>query len=130
MRMEVRFHFSGQVDEALGTPLIQLPAPVPPNGHLEDLAHSLLTTLSCPHPSFETRESAASLLVGFLYLPEVRMRLYVRHRSAPDVIACDVRIPEVGPAVIAEVFSCSGDRELWKEPGDDPHCTAVMDLTH
>ncbi|MEH0463007.1 hypothetical protein [Streptomyces acidiscabies] len=48
-----------------------------------DRAHTLLTTLSCPHPSFEERESAESLLVGFLYLRGGRMRLYVRRQDTP-----------------------------------------------
>ncbi|MHC5903868.1 hypothetical protein ACVNF4_08155 [Streptomyces sp. S6] len=130
VRHEVRFHSNGKVDEVLGTPLIQLPTPVPPTEQLEDRAHTLLTTLSCPHPSFEDRESAETLLIGFLYLRDERMRLYVRRQTAPEIIACDVRIAEAGPAVTAEVFSCSGDWELWEDPGDDPHCTAVLDLTH
>ncbi|MEU2774482.1 hypothetical protein ABZ646_16460 [Streptomyces sp. NPDC007162] len=38
--------------------------------------------------------------------------------------------PLIGPAVIAEVFSRSQERELFEEPENDPHCTAVLGLTH
>lgn len=127
---EVRFRSSGQVDDVLGTPLVRLSGVVPAKERLEDRAYTLLTTLSCPHPSFEERESAESLLVGFLYLRGGRMRLYVRRQDTPGVVACDVRLAEAGPAVIAEVFSRSGERELWAEPEGDPHCAAVLDLVH
>ncbi|WP_416971382.1 hypothetical protein [Streptomyces sp. 4F14] len=114
---EVRFRSSGQMDDVLGTPLVRLSGVVPGAERLEDRAHTLLTTLSCPPPSFEERESAGSLLVGFLYLSRDRMRLYVCHQDAPGVVACDVRLAEAGPAVIAEVFSRSQERELLEEPG-------------
>lgn len=127
---EVRFYSGGQVDNVLGTPLIRLSEDVPGEERLEDRAHTLLTTLNCPAPSYEEREEAESLLVGFLYLGEGRMRLYVRHKADPDVVACDVRLAEAGPAVIAEVFSRSQERELFEEPENDPHCAAVVDLTH
>ncbi|MEW2303914.1 hypothetical protein AB0958_28780 [Streptomyces sp. NPDC006655] len=127
---EVRFYSGGQVDHVFGTPLIELSEEVPGEDLLEDRAHTLLTALNCPVPGYEEREKAESLLVGFLYLSEGRMRLYVRHQGDPEVVACDVRLAEAGPAVIAEVFSASRERELFEEPGDDPHCTAVLDLTH
>lgn len=121
---------SGRADTVLGTPLIRLAEDVPWEEHPEDRAHTLLTTLNCPVPSYEEREDAPSLLVGFLYLGEGRMRLYVRHQDDPDVVGCDVRLAEAGPAVIAEVFSRSQERELFEEPEGDPHCAAVVDLTH
>jgi hypothetical protein len=127
---EVRFYSGGQVDNVLGTPLIRLSREVPAEELPEDRAYTLLTTLTCPAPGYEEREKAESLLVGFLYLSAGRMRLYVRHQDAPGVVACDVRLAEAGPAVIAEVLSRSRERELFEEPGDDPHCTAVLDLTH
>ena len=127
---EVRFYSGGQVDHVFDTPLIRLSEEAPGEELLEDRAHTLLTALSCPAPGYEEREKAESLLVGFLYLSAGRMRLYVRHQGAPDVVACDVRLAEAGPAVIAEVFSRSQERELFEEPEDDPHCTAVLDLTH
>ncbi|MFD4501408.1 hypothetical protein [Streptomyces sp. NPDC058457] len=99
---EMRFHSGGQVDHVLGTPLIRLPENVPGEERLEDRAHTLSTTLNCPAPSYEEREKAESLLVGFRYLSEGRMRLYVFHQGDPDVVACDVRLAEAGPAVIAE----------------------------
>ncbi|MEW9553932.1 hypothetical protein [Nonomuraea sp. NPDC050783] len=126
----LRSYSSDQVDTVLDTPLIRLLEEVPSEERLEDGAHTLLTTLSCPFPSYEAQEKAPSLLVGFLYLGEGRMRLYVRHQDDPDVVACDVRLAEAGPAVIAEVFSRSQERELFEKPGDDPHCAAVVDLTH
>ncbi|MFF3911574.1 hypothetical protein ACFYZJ_37865 [Streptomyces sp. NPDC001848] len=126
----VRFSSSDQVDIVFGAPLIRLVEDVPGEEHLEDRAHALLTTLTWPAPGYEEREKAPSLLVGFLYLGEGRMRLYVRHQDDPDVVGCDVRLAEAGPAVIAEVFSRSQERELFEEPGDDPHCAAVVDLTH
>ncbi len=103
---------------------------VPWEEHLEDRAHTLLTTLNRPAPSHEEREDAPSLLVGFLYLGEGRMRLYVRHQDDPDVVGCDVRLAEAGPAVIAGIFPRSQERELFEEPGDDPHCAAVVKLIH
>ncbi|MFD4975770.1 hypothetical protein [Streptomyces sp. NPDC058424] len=117
-------------DTVLGTPLTRLVEDVPGEERPEDRAHALLTTLNRPAPSDEEREQAESLLVGFLYLPEGRMRLYVRHQDDPDVVGCDVRLTEAGPAVIAEVFPRSRERELFEEPGDDPHCAAVMNLIH
>ncbi|MGW3131393.1 hypothetical protein [Streptomyces sp. NPDC001123] len=127
---EVHFYSGGQVDHAFDAPLIRLAEEGPGEELPEDRAHTLLTALNCPVPGYEEREKAESLLVGFLYLSEGRMRLYVRHQSDPDVVACDVRFSEAGPAVIAEVFSRSQERELFEEPQDDPHCTAVLDLTH
>ncbi|MCH5674747.1 hypothetical protein [Streptomyces gilvus] len=127
---EVRFYSGGQVGTVLDTPLIRLSEEVPGEERLEDRAHALLTALNCPAPGYEERKKAESLLVGFLYLSEGRMRLYVRHQGDPDVVGCDVRLTEAGPAVIAEVFSRSQERELLEEPEDDPHCTAVLDLTH
>ncbi|QNP71956.1 hypothetical protein IAG44_22765 [Streptomyces roseirectus] len=127
----VRIYSSSQVDDVLGAPLIRLSGDVPSGKErLEDRAHTLLTALSCPAPGYEERESAESLLVGFLYLGEARMRLYVRHQDDQGVIACDVRLAQAGPAVIAEVFSRSRERELWEAPGEDPHCRATVDLTH
>ena len=32
--------------------------------------------------------------------------------------------------MITEVFSRSQERELFEQPEDGPHCTAVLDLTH
>lgn len=127
---EVRFYSGSQVGNVLDTPLIRLSEDVPGKERLEDRAHTLLTALSCPAPGYEEQEKAESLLVGFLYLSEDRMRLYVRHQGDPDVVGCDVRLAEAGPAVIAEVFARSQERELFAEPEDDPHCTAVLDLTH
>ncbi|MGW2695723.1 hypothetical protein ACWC3Y_28555 [Streptomyces sp. NPDC001296] len=127
---ELRFYSSDEVDTVLGAPLIRLLEEVPYQERLEDRAHALLTTLNCPPRGDEEREKAPSLLVGFLHLAEGRMRLYVRHQSGPDVVACGVRLAEAGPAVISEVFSRSQERELFEEPEDDPHCTAVVDLTH
>ncbi|MET7290261.1 hypothetical protein [Streptomyces sp. NPDC005573] len=127
---EVRFYSGGQVGNVLDTPLIRLSEDVPCEERLEDRAHTLLTALNCPAPGYEEREKAESLLIGFLYLSEGRMRLYVRHQGDPDVVGCDVRLAEAGPAVIAEVFSRSQERELFEEPENDPHCTAVLDLTH
>ncbi|MEU5308745.1 hypothetical protein [Streptomyces sp. NPDC021562] len=127
---EVRFYSGGQVDHVLDTPLIRLAEDAHDEELPEDRAYSLLTALNCPAPGYEEREKAESLLVGFLYLREGRMRLYVRHQGDPDVVACDVRLSEAGPAVIAEVFSRSRERELFEEPEDDPHCTVVLDLTH
>lgn len=127
---EVRFYSGGEVDTVFGAPLIRLSEDVPCEERLEDRAYALLTTLSCPAPSDEEREKAESLLVGFLYLPKGRMRLYVRHQRDPEVVGCDVRLAEAGPAVIAEVFPRSQERELFEEPGDDPHCTAVVNLVH
>lgn len=127
---ELRLYSSGQVDTVLGTPLIRLLENVPREERLEDRAHALLTTLNRPSPSDEDQERAPSLLVGFLYLGEGRMRLYVRDQADADVVDCDVRIEEAGPAVIAEVFSRSRERELFEEPGNDPHCVTVVDLTH
>ncbi|MDT0475982.1 hypothetical protein RM863_28050 [Streptomyces sp. DSM 41014] len=127
---EVRVRSAAQVDRVLGAPLVRLPDAVPVEELPEDRAHTLLTTLNRPEPGDEERAEAESLLVGFLYLREGRMRLYVRHRDEPEVVACDVRLAEAGPAVIAEVFSRSQERELYADPGDDPHCAAVVDLTH
>jgi hypothetical protein len=127
---DVRFYSSGQVETVLGTPLIRLSEDVPCEERPEDLAYALLTTLNCPAPGDEEREKAESLLVGFLYLGEGRMRLYVRNQDDPDVVGCDVRLAEAGPAVIAEVFPRSQERELFEEPGDDPHCAAVVNLGH
>jgi hypothetical protein len=126
---ELRFYSGDQVDTVLGTPLIRLVEDAPYQESLEDWAHALLTTLNCPAPGDEEREKAPSLLVGFLYLGEGRMRLYVRHQDGLDVVGCDVRLAEAGPAVIAEVFSRSQERELFDVPEDDPHCAAVVDLT-
>ncbi|MEV5957702.1 hypothetical protein AB0M11_28715 [Streptomyces sp. NPDC051987] len=126
----VRFYSGGQVDHVFDAPLIRLAEEVPAEELPEDRAHMLLTALNCPVPGYEEREKAESLLVGFLYLSKGRMRLYVRHQGDPDAVACDVRLAEAGPAVIAEVFSRSRERELYEEPEDDPHCTAVLDLTH
>ncbi len=114
----------------LGAPLVRLPDAVPADELSEDRAHALLTTLNSPAPSVEEREDAESLLVGFLYLRGGRMRLYVRHRDEPGVVACDVVLAQVGPAVIAEVFSRSQEGELHTDPGDDPHCVGVVDLGH
>ncbi|WP_181446821.1 hypothetical protein [Streptomyces sp. NTH33] len=57
--------------------------------------------------------------------------------ETPGALTCffllvggDVRLVEAGPAVIAEVFSRSHERELFEEPGDDPHCAAVVNLIH
>ncbi|MEU6323509.1 hypothetical protein [Streptomyces sp. NPDC047009] len=86
---ELRFYSGDQVDTVLGTPLIRLVEDVPYQESLEDRAHALLTTLNCPAPGDEEREKAPSLLVGFLYLGEGRMRLYVRHQDGPDVMGCD-----------------------------------------
>lgn len=127
---ELRFYSGDEVDTVLGAPLIRLAEEVPYQERLEDRAHALLTTLNRPAPGDEEREKAPSLLVGFLYLGEGRMRLYVRHQGGPDVVGCDVRLEEAGPAVISEVFSRAQERELFGEPEDDPHCTAVVDLTH
>jgi hypothetical protein len=127
---ELRFYSGDQVDTVLGTPLIRLVEDVPYRESLEDRAHALLTTLNCPAPGDEEREKAPSLLVGFLYLGEGRMRLYVRHQVGLDVVGCDVRLAEAGPAVIAEVLSRSQEPELFEAPEEDPHCAAVVDLTH
>ncbi|WP_112465827.1 hypothetical protein [Streptomyces triticisoli] len=127
---EVRFYSGGQVDTVLGAPLIRLSEDVPYEERPEDRAYALLTTLNCPAPGDEEREKAESLLVGFLYLGEGRMRLYVRHQGDPDVVGCDVRLAEAGPAVIAEVFPRSRERELFEDPQDDPHCAALVNLVH
>lgn len=126
----LRFYSGEQVDTVLGTPLIKLTQDVADEERPEDRAHALLTALNHPAPGDEEREGAPSLLVGFLYLGEGRMRLYVRHRGDPDVVGCDVRLAEAGPAVIAEVFPRSQERELFEDPGDDPHCAAVVNLAH
>ena len=126
----LRIYSSSQVDTVFGKPLIGLREPGSAKERLEDRAYSLLTVLNGPSPSDEDREKAQTLLVGFLYLAEGRMRLYVRDQADADVVACDVRLEEAGPAVTAEVFSRSRERELFEEPGDDPHCAAVVDLTH
>lgn len=126
----LRIYSSSQVGEVMGTPLITLEEPTSTPPRPEDLANSLLTTLSCPPPSYEDREAAESLLVGFLYLRDGLMRLYVRRRGEPEVVACDVRLAEVGPAVIAEVFSRAWERELWRVPQGDAHCVGVVDLVH
>ncbi|BBC34886.1 hypothetical protein SGFS_061800 [Streptomyces graminofaciens] len=126
----VRLYSSDQVDTVLDTTLVRLVEDVPGKERREDRAHTLLTVLSCPTPTYEEREKESSLLVGFLYLRKGRMRLYVRHQGDPDVVGCDVRLAEAGPAVMAEVFSRSQDRELFEEPADDPHCAAVLDLAH
>ncbi|MFI6856798.1 hypothetical protein [Streptomyces sp. NPDC050416] len=76
---------------------------VPGEERLEDRVHTLLTPLNCPAPGYEERERPSH---------------------------CDVRLAEAGPAVIAEMFSRSQKRELFEGPEDDPHCTAVLDLTH
>lgn len=117
-------------DTVLGAPLVGPLEDVSCDERPEDRAHALLTVLNGPPPGYEEREKASSLLTGFLYLPGGRMRLYVRDRADDDVVACDVRLDEAGPAVIAEVFSRSRERELFEPPEGDPHCVAVVDLAH
>ncbi|MEU5085540.1 hypothetical protein [Streptomyces sp. NPDC021356] len=126
----VRFASSDRTETVFGAPLIALAQDVPHEETAEDRAHALLATLNSPAPGDEERERAESLLVGFLYLDERRMRLYVRNQDEPDVVACDVRLTDAGPAVIAEVFPRSRERELFEDPKGDPHCTAVVDLVH
>ncbi|MFB6958861.1 hypothetical protein ACFCYB_17950 [Streptomyces sp. NPDC056309] len=96
------FPSADQADTVLGTPLTRLVEACPTRGGL----------------------------VGFLYLPEGRMRLCVRRRGDPDVGGCDARLTQAGPAVIAEVLPRPQERELFEEPGDDPHCAAVVNLIH
>lgn len=127
----VRLYSNAQVSTVLGTPLIRLTGKPSTKDRLEDRAHTLLTTLTHPTPAPEDLEQEPTLLVGFLYLPKGRMRLYVRHQDAPDAaIGCDVRLAEAGPAVTAEVLCRSQEHELHRPPGNDPHCTAVVNLTH
>ncbi|MEU2308886.1 hypothetical protein [Streptomyces misionensis] len=68
-------------------------------------------------------------LIGFLLRGTTRLRLYVRRQERPGVLGVDVRLGNVGPAVLGSVMSLLEERQYRRPAGDDPHCAYVLDLT-
>ncbi|MCW5249147.1 hypothetical protein [Streptomyces sp. SHP 1-2] len=123
-----RIFTSSRVDTVMGMALIHVdPAQVAPVGPGErDNAFTILRTLTYPW----TEEQPDPRLRGFLLQGPDRMRLYVDHEEATDVVAADVRPSGALTALLAALPSLVEEVERTV-PGDigDPHCSRLIDLT-
>ncbi|WP_409054882.1 hypothetical protein [Streptomyces sp. SYP-A7185] len=91
----------------------------------QDNALTILRAIADPF----TEEQPDPRLLGFLFLDQDRLRLYLDVQDAIGVIAADVRPSGAVTALLAALPSFIVEEERMVEDSTDPHCSHVVDLT-
>lgn len=121
-------HPSDRVSVVLGMTLVRIdpatlrPAPLT----RDDNALTILRTLVHPY----TEEQPDPRLLGFLFLGEDRLRLYLDAQDVPGVVAADVGLFGAVTALLAALPALLTEEERATVDPADPHCSRLVDLTH
>lgn len=127
--LEASTHFfpSDSVSVVMGMTLVRVDptALAPAASTSDDSALTILRTITYPY----TEDQPDLRLLGFLFLIQDRLRLYLDTDDIPGVIGVDVRPSGAITALLAALPSLITEKERIAEDGTDPHCSSVVDLT-
>ncbi|MGW6606051.1 hypothetical protein [Streptomyces sp. NPDC055036] len=116
-----------RVSSVMGIPLYRVePATVEEAPFTnDDWSFTLMQRLAYP----EGEERPEVRLLGFLFMEEGPLRLYLESEDVLGVIAADVQPGGTLTALLAALPSLLGEEWRTSDGADDPHCRYVVDLT-